>query len=153
MSSAPLELWAPEERLDPAAFDAEALEFGAAKEGLARHVTSSLGRRAFAELSPLCDEAVGQLRTIQVELGDLEAGGDVLNLRGVTDPERILSSARDGGLEEEELASLRGFCGAVERLAHDRAHRLHRLPVLLGVVSVRHGRPPLPRRACSWTEL
>jgi DNA mismatch repair protein MutS2 len=53
-----------------------------------------------------------------VELGELLAGGDDLSLGGVTDPERILASAHEGSLEEEELASLRGFCGAVERLEH-----------------------------------
>jgi len=57
------------------------------------------------------------MRVLQMELGELLAGGDTLNLGGVMDPERILASAREGALEEEELATLRGFCGAVERLA------------------------------------
>lgn len=118
MSAEGLKLWAEAELLDAAAFDADALEFSAAKEGLARHMSSSLGRRALVELSPLCDEAVKRMRGLQVELGELLAGGDDLSLGGVTDPERILASAHKGSLEEEELASLRGFCGAVERLEH-----------------------------------
>jgi DNA mismatch repair protein MutS2 len=112
-----MELWTAEERLDAARFALDALEFGAAKEGLARHLASSLGRRALAELAPLVSDEVERMRALQVELSGMHAAGDVLSLGGVVDPARILSAARKGEMGEEELASLRGFCGAVERLA------------------------------------
>ena len=130
MSGSTMELWTGEERLPEESFDHVALEFGAAKEPLARHVASSLGRRALEELTPLSDEAVLRMRAIQAELSDLELGGDSLTFGGVLDPGRILSSARDGGLEEEELASLRGFCGAVERISHWCRHRTSEAPAL-----------------------
>ena len=118
MSSPNMELWTAAERLPDADFDQDALEFGAAKEPLTRHVASSLGRRALRELAPLSDDCVRRARAIYQELAELERGGDSLTFGGVLDPARILDSAREGGFEEEELAGLRGFCGAVERIAH-----------------------------------
>ncbi|MCH2106736.1 MAG: hypothetical protein MK291_08860, partial [Planctomycetes bacterium] len=130
MSEEAMQLWTDEELLAESQFDHEALEFGAAKEPMVRHVASSLGRRALRELVPLSDEAVLRLRALYVELAELEAGGDSLTFGGVLDPARILDSAREGGFEEEELASLRGFCGAVERVAHWCRRRNAEAPAL-----------------------
>ena len=117
MSEEVLSLWTSEERLDLSSFDLDSLEFGAAKETLAAHVSSSLGRRALAELTPLCDEEVMRMRAVYAELSELMDGGESVSMGGVTDPLRIIVSAHDGGFEEEELSTLRGFCDACDRLS------------------------------------
>ena len=117
MSGANVELWTEAERMKASDFDLEALEFSAAKESITRHVASSLGRRAIAELTPLSDEEVARMRSVFSELAERLKQGETLSLGGLTDPARILASAREGGFEEEELAKLRGFCDACERLS------------------------------------
>ena len=130
MSERGLRLWTAEEQLDLSSFDLDALEFTAAKEGLAHHVASSLGRRALAELTPLADEEVERMRAYYLELSELIKSGEDMSLGGVTDPERILISAQKGSFEEEELATLRGFCDACDRLARWCKERAAASPAL-----------------------
>jgi DNA mismatch repair protein MutS2 len=116
---------------DPlSAFAAATLDLPALQAVLAGFGETSLGARAVAELVPLeADEvraALGRVGEVQL----LARAGEVVGLGGVCDPAPLLAAARAGPLDEGEIARLRGFLAAAERLGHWLERRAGECPLL-----------------------
>jgi DNA mismatch repair protein MutS2 len=116
---------------DPlSAFAAATLDLPALQEVLVAFVETSLGARAVRELAPLASDEVRDALARVGEIELLERAGERLGLGGVTDPAPLVEAAREGPLDEAEVARLRGFLAAVERLGHWLERRAGECPRL-----------------------
>ncbi|MFT4711106.1 MAG: DNA mismatch repair protein MutS2, partial [Planctomycetota bacterium] len=124
-------------------FAADALDWPAVRELLARHAASALGRRALEELQPRSEAAAREaLARCDELLRHATAGGlsdstsnpydstSVPPLAGITDPEPILLIARrfTRALDEEEFRILATFLRALAKLARWVSARAPELP-------------------------
>ena len=115
--------------LSRASFAAEVLEIGAVLERFALGASTSLGRRALAELAPRDDAGARDALTRLREMDLLEKAKDLPSLAGITDPKPILAHGARG-IDEPRLMALRAFADAVGRMKKWFAERVEDIPAL-----------------------
>ncbi len=111
-------------------FAASTLDLPALLEVLVEFAQSSLGMRAVRELAPLDPDEVSDALARVGEVQLLERAREKIGLGGLTDPAPLLAAAREGPLEEGQVALLRGFLAAVERLQNWLERRAAECPRL-----------------------
>jgi len=124
----------PELRARRAEFAADTLELEAVLELYAAHASSSLGRRALAELGPRDEGDAREALARAREMQRLEGAGDAPSFAGVGDP---FPEATAGArlLSEERLLAVRAFADAGDRLREWFEPRAGDVPALARVAA------------------